>query len=95
MSAVYYSNVYTYGAPKQVNCIDCQQAFQHDDRVIACAKTHIFHERCWPGVCPTTICKKEASEHFWEPINTVIAGVVVFGTFIGLMALMAYMENRR
>ncbi len=91
-----YSDVYTYDDTKAKNCIDCQKVFADDDKVIHCVRyCHIFHEKCWSGVCSTNICKKEASERFWEPINQTIGGVLALGMMMGIIGLFAYLENTR
>lgn len=93
MSVVNYSSVWTGDKPKQANCIDCQMVFKGDDKVRYCKYDHIFHEKCWPGACSTTICKKEASERFWQPINETIAHVLGFGMAVGFIGLCVFISN--
>lgn len=52
------------------NCIDCQRGFDKYDNVIKCDLGHVFHERCWPGACSTTVCKNRS----WDD-NVAIAKI--------------------
>lgn len=107
MSAVRnYSDVSWIDRNKQTNCIDCQKKFLDSDKVVICPThyngnfddmkrySHIFHEKCWPGTCPTTECKRERSERSWKSTSDIIGGIVVVVAFTAIMATLARLQPR-